>query len=95
MDNINIKKIAKVAKISITEDEALKYQSNLNNMIPWFHEMLATEIPDFIKPMYSLTVNAEGINSFNDEVKRTDKQEDILSNVPSKMQNLIIVPKVI
>ena len=95
MDNINIKKVAKIARISITEEEALKYQSNLNNMIPWFHEMLATEIPDFIKPVYSLTVNTEGTNSFNDEVKRMDTQEEVLSNVPSKMQNLIIVPKVI
>ena len=95
MTSPNIKKVAKIARISITEDEAKKYQSNLDSIIPWFHDMLSTEVPDFINPVYSLIVNAEGSNYFNDEIKREDAPEEVLFNVPSKKQNLIVVPKVI
>ncbi len=95
MTLINIKKVAKMARISITEDEAIKYQNNLNSIIPWFHDMLSTEVPEFIKPVYSLTVNTEGDSYFNDEIMQEHTKDEVLFNVPSKKQNLIIVPKVI
>lgn len=91
----DIKKVAKIARISITETEAIQYQDNLDSILPWFHAMLSTEITDEIKSVYSLTSLTEGVNQFNDEADKIDSTPDVMHNVPSGSQNLITVPKVI
>lgn len=93
MKTADIFKVAKVARIKISQDEAERYQKKLDSMIPWFHNMLATEVPDFIKPVYSMVSQTKDTNISNDEVKKENK--DALYNVSSKQENAILVPKVI
>lgn len=93
MEPVDIYKVAKVARLKITSDEAEKYQKKLDSMIPWFNNMLLTEVPDFIKPVYSMTSQNTDFNSF--EGKAIKENTDALYNVPEKKENIIIVPKVI
>jgi aspartyl/glutamyl-tRNA(Asn/Gln) amidotransferase C subunit len=95
MREVEISKVARVARIFLTESEALKYQSNLDTIIPWFRDMLSIEIPPNTIPVYSITANTEGENFFEDEPKKLDTMEEVLFNVPNKKENLILVPKVI
>jgi aspartyl/glutamyl-tRNA(Asn/Gln) amidotransferase C subunit len=92
---VNAGKIAKTARIFLTDEEVAKYQGNLEVVIPWFREMLETDIPNNIKPIYSLTTEEDGENYFEDEPKKTDTLNEVLFNVPEKKENLILVPKVI
>jgi aspartyl/glutamyl-tRNA(Asn/Gln) amidotransferase C subunit len=92
---IEIAKVAKIARLALTEQEKEFYQNNLNEVIPWFREMLDIEIPENTTPLYSLTSEEEGENSFNDEGGAVELQEEVLFNVPERRENLILVPKVI
>jgi aspartyl/glutamyl-tRNA(Asn/Gln) amidotransferase C subunit len=94
-DLIEARKVAKIARIFLTEEEIAKYQENLSIVISWFHEMLEVKISDNIKPIYSLTAQEEGENYFEDEQLKMESLNDVLFNVPEKKENLILVPKVI
>ncbi len=90
-----IEEISQITRISISKEEEAEYQQNLDNIIPWFAEMLTLDIKDGIEEVYSTTTQTEGQNGFNDEVNKLGTIDEVLFNVPNKKDNLIIVPKVI
>ena len=94
-DLVEARKVAKIARIFLTEDEVAKYQGNLSVVIPWFREMLEVKISEDVKPIYSLITEEDGDNYFEDEPLKTESLNDVLFNVPEKKENLILVPKVI
>ena len=91
----NIKEISHITRIALSKEEAVEYQENLNNIIPWFAEMLTLDIKDGVEEVYSTTTQAEGHNYFNDEVNKLGTIDEVLFNIPNKKDDLIIVPKVI
>ncbi len=92
---MNVHEVALSARIKLNEEEALIYQKNLNLLIPWFNKMLELEALKNcdLKPIYNLR-NGKMIMS-KDEVSKNATVETVLSNVPNKKGNLILVPKVI
>jgi len=90
----NFEKICEIARLFLTEEENKKYKQNLKTVLPWFSKMLMEVKIEESNYVYS-TSDLTDINLFHDEVRKVDKTSEVLSNVPNKKGNLIIVPKVI
>ncbi len=87
-----IKKISKLARISVTNEETDRLEKDLNSIIK-FVEQLKELSTDKITPIASVSDQALTMNK--DEIKKINEKEEILKNAPEKNSNYYIVPKVI
>jgi aspartyl-tRNA(Asn)/glutamyl-tRNA(Gln) amidotransferase subunit C len=87
-----IKKISKLARISVTNEETDRLEKDLNSIIK-FVEQLKELNTDKIAPIAS--VSDQSLTMNKDEIKKINEKEEILKNAPEKNSNYYIVPKVI
>ena len=87
-----IKKISKLARISVTNEETDRLEKDLNSIIK-FVEQLKELNTDKITPIASVSDQALTMNK--DEIKKINEKDEILTNAPEKNSNYYIVPKVI
>ena len=87
-----IKKISKLARISVTNEETDRLEKDLNSILK-FVEQLKELNTDKIAPIASVYDQALTMNK--DEVKKINEKDEILKNAPEKNSNYYVVPKVI
>ncbi len=87
-----IKKISKLARISVTNEETDRLEKDLNSILK-FVEQLKEPNTDKIAPIAS--VSDQPLTMNKDEIKKINEKEEILKNAPEKNSNYYIVPKVI
>ena len=87
-----IKKISKLARISVTNEETDRLEKDLNSILK-FVEQLKELNTDKITPIAS--VSDQRLTMNKDEIKKINEKEEILKNAPEKNSNYYIVPKVI
>jgi len=87
-----IKKISKLARISVTNEETDRLEKDLNSILK-FVEQLKELNTDKITPIASVSDQVLTMNK--DEIKKINEKEEILKNAPEKNSNYYIVPKVI
>jgi aspartyl-tRNA(Asn)/glutamyl-tRNA(Gln) amidotransferase subunit C len=87
-----IKKISKLARISVTNDETDRLEKDLNSILK-FVEQLKELNTDKVEPISS--VSDQNLTMNKDEVKKINEKDDILKNAPEKNSNYYVVPKVI
>lgn len=87
-----IKKISKLARISVTNEETDRLEKDLNSILK-FVEQLKKLNTDKIAPIASVFDQRLTMNK--DEIKKINEKEEILKNAPEKNTNYYIVPKVI
>ena len=90
----NFDKICEIARLFLNKEELEKHKQNLKTVLPWFDKMLVDVKIEESHYIYS-PADLTDINLFHDEAQKVDKTLEVLSNVPNKKGNLIIVPKVI
>ena len=87
-----IKKISKLARISVTNEETDRLEKDLNSILK-FVEQLKELNTDKIAPIAS--VSDQSLTMNKDEIIKINEKEEILKNAPEKNSNYYIVPKVI
>ena len=87
-----IKKISKLARISVTNEETDRLEKDLNSILK-FVEQLKELNTDKIAPIAS--VSDQSLTMNKDEVKKINEKYEILKNAPEKNSNYYVVPKVI
>ena len=87
-----IKKISKLARISVTNEETDRLEKDLNSILK-FVEQLKELNTDKITPIAS--VSDQRLTMNKDEIIKINEKEEILKNAPEKNSNYYIVPKVI
>ena len=87
-----IKKISKLARISVTIEETDRLEKDLNSILK-FVEQLKELNTDKITPIAS--VSDQRLTMNKDEIIKINEKEEILKNAPEKNSNYYIVPKVI
>lgn len=93
LDSKSLKRIAKLAKIYINNEEENKILALLNSDIATVKSISFINTDGF-EPM----VNPSETNKLvlhNDEVADGDKQEELMKCAPNSMYNYFIVPKVV
>jgi len=87
-----VKKISKLARISVSDKQASMLEKNLNSILLFVNQLneLNTEK---IQPIS--TISSQKLIMRDDVVKVLNQKEEILKNAPKKNSSYYIVPKVV
>ena len=94
VDIDNVKKIAKLSKISLKESEGKKFLIDLNQIIGWVDQLTEVDT-EKVAPTFSSFGVDEGIKKRSDIVNDGGYREDVISNAPKSEEGFFLVPKVI
>ncbi|WP_428428323.1 Asp-tRNA(Asn)/Glu-tRNA(Gln) amidotransferase subunit GatC [Pararhizobium sp.] len=92
VDLATVKRVARLARIAVTEEEAQRMTGELNGILG-FVEQLSEVNVDGIEPMTSVTPMA--MKKRVDAVTDGNKADDIVANAPNEDRNFFLVPKVV
>ncbi len=92
VDLATVKRVARLARIAVTEEEAQRMTGELNGILG-FVEQLSEVNVDGVEPMTSVTPLA--MKKRADEVTDGNKAGDIVANAPNEDRNFFLVPKVV
>ena len=92
IDNKTVRKVSKLAKIRINEQEEKKLIEELNNILGWVDELKKVDT-EKIEPM--LSVFNESMIMRKDEVSSEISDELVLKNAPESKSGFFVVPKVV
>tara|TARA_B100001564_G_C20531725_1_gene620088 strand:+ start:75 stop:362 length:288 start_codon:yes stop_codon:yes gene_type:complete len=92
IDNKTVRKVSKLAKIRINEQEEKKLIEELNNILGWVDELKKVDTEQ-IEPM--LSVFNESMVMRKDEVSSETSDEIVLKNAPESKSGFFVVPKVV
>ena len=92
MDTQAVLKVARLARLKTTEEQAEKLKGPLNNILGWI-EQLSEVDTDNVEPMASPTVTEAPLRE--DEVTDGDCADKVLKNAPEETQSFFVVPKVV
>ena len=92
IDNKTVRKVSKLAKIKINEQEEAKLIEELNNILGWVDELKQVDT-EKIEPM--LSVFNESMIMRKDEVSSEISDDLVLKNAPESKSGFFVVPKVV
>ena len=92
LDTNTINKIAKLARIRLSEDEARDLLKDMNSILDWV-EQLNEVNTDTVEPLTN--ISSSTLPQRNDEAKDVNSSEEILKNSPDKLEGYFVVPKVV
>lgn len=92
VDLATVKRVARLSRIAVSEDEANTILGQLNGILG-FVEQLSEVNVDGVEPMTSVTPVA--MKKRPDAVTDGDKADDIVANAPATDRNFFMVPKVV
>ena len=92
VDLATVKRVARLSRIAVSEDEANTMLGQLNGILG-FVEQLSEVNVDGVEPMTSVTPVA--MKKRADVVTDGDKADDIVANAPATDRNFFLVPKVV
>ena len=90
--NEQVRHIAKLARIAMSDEEIERLVPELNNILGWV-EQLGEVDTDGVEPL--ATVIDQKMRLRDDEVTAGNKRDDILANAPVAEHGFFAVPKVI
>ena len=92
LDTNTINKIAKLARIKLSEKEANEFLKDINSILDWV-EQLNEVNTDKVEPLTNISSSA--LTKRNDEAKDINSSDEILQNSPDKLEGYFAVPKVV
>ena len=92
VDKATVQRIARLARIRISDDEAAGLQSELSNILNWVEQLEEVNTDD-VAPM-TRVVPTE-LKMRDDVVTDGEKAEDVVANAPVRQDNFYVVPKVV
>ena len=92
IDNSTVKKVAKLARIEINEEEETTLITELNNILGWVDELKQVNT-DSVEPM--LSVFNESMQMREDKAESNFDNNQILKNSPESNSGFFVVPKVV
>ncbi len=87
-----VKRVAKLARIAVSDEQAQKMQGELNTIIGFVSQLNEVDV-DGVEPMTSVVDVA--MKKRVDVVNDGYKADDIVANSPASEDNFFMVPKVI
>ena len=87
-----VAKVAKLARIKITEAEQQKFAGELTGIMNWI-EQLSEVDTDGVEPMTSVVDTK--LYRREDKITDGDRRDDVLANAPEAQEGFFVVPKVV
>jgi aspartyl-tRNA(Asn)/glutamyl-tRNA(Gln) amidotransferase subunit C len=92
VDASTVRKIGRLARIRIEDDEVAKYQDELNVILGFVEQLDEVDVAG-VEPMTSVTPMA--LRRRDDKVTDGGYAEQIVANAPLSEDNFFMVPKVV
>ena len=92
VSNEQVRHIARLARIAMSDDELDRLGPELNNILGWV-EQLAEVNTDGVEPLTA--VIDQKLRLRDDVVNDGNKRDDVLANAPEASHGFFAVPKVI
>lgn len=92
VDTRTVKKVASLARIAISDDDAERLAPELSNILGWI-EQLGEVDTSSVQPMTAVIANRLRLR--DDVVTDGDVRDDVLANAPQAEHGFFAVPKVI
>ena len=92
VDLATVKRVAHLARIAVSEDEANRMMGELNGILGFVEQLSEVDVTG-VEPMTSVTPMA--MKKRTDAVTDGDKADDVVANAPVTDRNFFLVPKVV
>ena len=92
LDEATVARIARLARISIPEDELAPLADELSHILGWIEQLNEVDT-EGVAPMTSVV--AMRLAWREDRVTDGGRPEDILANAPERQDGYFVVPKVV
>ncbi|HEX8384349.1 MAG TPA: Asp-tRNA(Asn)/Glu-tRNA(Gln) amidotransferase subunit GatC [Sphingomonas sp.] len=92
VDQATVKRVAKLARIAITDEDAARLVPELNNILGWI-EQLGEVDTSGVEPMTAVIANSLRLR--DDVVTDGGVRDAVLANAPQAEHGFFTVPKVI
>lgn len=92
VDTATVKRVARLARIALSETEAEALRGDLNTILGFVEQLNEVDVTG-IEPMTS--VQPMPMKKRADEVDDGFRAEDILANAPQREGDFFVVPKVV
>lgn len=92
VDVATVKRVARLARLAVTDDEAVKMTGELNGILGFVEQLSEVDVAG-VEPMTSVIPMAMKMR--NDEVNDGNMADRIVANAPLTEQNFFEVPKVV
>lgn len=92
VDVATVKRVARLARLAVTEDEAVRMTGELNGILGFVEQLSEVDVAG-VEPMTSVIPMAMKMR--RDEVTDGSMADRIVSNAPMTEQNFFEVPKVV
>lgn len=92
VDLATVKRVARLARIRVSEDEAEALRGELNTILGFVEQLNEVDVSG-VEPMTS--VQPMQLPLREDVVTDGGKAEDVLANAPLREGNFFVVPKVV
>lgn len=92
VDLATVKRVARLARIAVSQDEAERMVGELNGILGFVEQLGEVDVSS-VEPMTSVTPMA--MRKRQDVVTDGDKAADIVANAPATTENFFMVPKVV
>ncbi len=92
VDISTVKRVARLARIAVTDEEAQRMTGELNTILGFVEQLNEVDVAG-VEPMTS--VIPMEMRKRADNVTDGGRAEDIVANAPSADENFFLVPKVV
>lgn len=92
VDIQTVKRVARLARIAVSEEDAKRMTGELNTILGFVEQLKEVDVAG-VEPMTSVTPME--MKKRRDVVTDGDKADDIMANAPASDENFFLVPKVV
>lgn len=92
INEATVRKIAHLARIKVTDEEAKSLESELNTILEWVGELNEVDT-DNVEPLTSVVETS--MKQRTDEITDGGYAAEVTKNAPKKEDHFFVVPKVV
>jgi len=92
VDETTVRRVARLARIAVTDEEARRLQGELNGILDWIEQLREVDV-EGVEPMTSVV--SVSMKKRPDVVTEGGYPEKILANAPVSEDGFFMVPKVV
>ena len=92
VDSATVRHIARLARISVSDEEVAKFAPELSNILGWIEQLQEVDVAG-VQPMTAVIPNRQRLRE--DEVTEGGIRDAVLKNAPVAEHGFFAVPKVI
>lgn len=92
VDEATVRRVAKLARIAVTDEEARRLETELNGILRWVEQLGEVGVED-VEPMTSVVARTMAMRA--DAVTEGGDADAVIANAPAREDDCFVVPKVV